>query len=143
MCRDKEGEKEMSAIKPLDMMERFVTKSTGDEPRKLPSGAQRDSRKGKGRFDLIPAIALKRLAQLYERGAEKYGENNWQKGQPLSWYIDSAARHLNDFMAGDRSEDHITAVAWNAFGYVTTEARIKLGILGSELDDVNNKGAIP
>ncbi len=123
-----------------EAVDSFVTKSTGLEPRKLATGSQRDSRRGKGRFDLIPALPLKRLAGLYERGAEKYGDRNWEKGQPLSWYLDSLARHLNDFMGGDRSEDHITAVAWNAFGFIATEAKIKLGLLPAELNDVGPVG---
>jgi hypothetical protein len=143
---DGEGEETMSTetlaeARREEALDSFVTKSTGLPPRKLSTGSQRDSRKGKGRFDLLPALALKRLAQLYERGAEKYGDRNWEKGQPLSWYLDSAARHLFDYLGGDRSEDHVTAVAWNALGFVATEIRINAGLLPAELDDINGAGA--
>lgn len=85
------------------------------------TGSLRDTRDGKGRFDLIPVGPLKRLARHYENGAKKYGEHNWEKGQPSSRYWDSAMRHLVSYMEGDRSEDHLAAVAWNAFGMAWNE----------------------
>lgn len=100
------------------------------------TGAQRDSRVGKGRFDLISPIALKRMAIHYENGAKKYGENNWQKGFPLRQYLDSAIRHLFAYLGGDRSEDHLSAVAWNAFSFIHTEQWIHDGKLPKELDDL-------
>lgn len=99
------------------------------------TGSQRDTRDGKGRFDLIPSEPLRRLALVFERGAVKYGDRNWEKGQPLQRYIDSAMRHLNCFQAGDREEDHLMQCAWNCFAYVDTERRIRSGHLPSELDD--------
>jgi hypothetical protein len=118
------------------MSDDFITKDSGQR-RVFETGSVRDSRKGKGRFDLIPAYPLKRLAQLYERGAEKYADNNWQKGQNLANYLDSAMRHLNDYRDGDRSEDHLIAVAWNIFAYVWTERAIEQGKLPASLGDVD------
>lgn len=106
----------------------FVTKDSGERSQFV-TGAVRDTNEGKGRFDLISPIALKRLAQLYERGAKKYGSRNWEKGIPLWRYLDSAERHLNDFKAGDRVEDHLIAVAWNVFGFIHTEEMIRQGKL--------------
>ncbi|HUS51203.1 MAG TPA: dATP/dGTP diphosphohydrolase domain-containing protein, partial [Candidatus Paceibacterota bacterium] len=57
------------------------------------TGSRRDTRDGKGRYDLLPVRAIKRLAKHYENGAKKYGDRNWEKGQPLSRYLDSALRH--------------------------------------------------
>lgn len=113
----------------------FTTKDSGQR-REFSTGSVRDLRDGKGRFDLVPAHPLKRLAQLYERGAKKYGDRNWEKGQPLSVYLDSMLRHGNDFLGGDRSEDHLAAVAWNAFAFIETERRIQAGLLPSELADI-------
>ncbi len=106
----------------------FVTKDSGVRHVEI-TGGQRDSNAGKGRFDLIPALPLKRLAQLYQRGAEKYGSNNWRRGVNLPRYIDSAMRHINDFQAGERDEDHLIAAAWNLFSYVWTEQEVKEGRL--------------
>lgn len=123
------------------MSDDFITKDSGQR-RVFETGSVRDSRKGKGRFDLIPAYPLKRLAQLYERGAEKYADNNWQKGQNLANYLDSAMRHMNDYRDGDRSEDHLIAVAWNIFAYVWTERAIEQGKLPASLGDVDKPGLV-
>lgn len=124
------------------MSDDFITKDSG-ERRVFETGSVRDSRKGKGRFDLIPAYPLKRLAQLYERGAEKYADNNWQKGQPLANYLDSAMRHMNDYREGDRAEDHLIAVAWNVFAYIWTERAIEQGKLPASLGAVEVKAPAP
>lgn len=114
----------------------YQTKDSG-EREVFVTGSQRDTRQGKGRFDLIPAYPIKRLAQLYERGAIKYGDRNWEKGQALSRYLDSAERHLNDWKEGDRSEDHLIACVWNCIAYVWTEQAIKDGRLPAELNDID------
>ncbi len=116
----------------------FVTKDSG-EREEWETGSRRDSRAGRGRFDLLSPVALRRLAQLYERGAVKYGDRNWEKGQPLSRYLDSAIRHLFTYLEGDRAEDHITAAAWNCMAFVHTEERIKNGQLPGALMDLDGK----
>jgi hypothetical protein len=100
------------------------------------TGAVRDRAQGKGRYDLITPIGLHRLALHYENGARKYKDRNWEKGMPLSWFLDSAIRHLFSYLAGDRSEDHLAAVAWNAMGFIHIEQLIKDGKLPKELDDI-------
>lgn len=100
------------------------------------TGSKRDTREGKGRFDLIPSYALKRLAQHFENGAKKYDERNWEKGQPLARYLDSAIRHAYAYLAGSRDEDHLAAIAWNALACIETENRIQNGVLPKELDDL-------
>lgn len=118
-------------------MANFITKDSG-ERQEFSTGARRDIQEGKGRYDLIPAEPLKRLAQLYERGAIKYGEHNWTKGIPLARYLDSALRHLINYMEGDREEDHLIAACWNLFSLVATEERINGGHLPAELDNIFN-----
>lgn len=106
-------------------------------------GGERESAAGKGRFDLVPPIPLKRLAQHYENGAKKYAERNWEKGLVLGRFLDSALRHLNEYKDGDRSEDHLAAAAWNVFGFIHTEAMIRRGKLPPELDDANYLQDVP
>jgi len=100
--------------------------------------AVRDVATGKGRYDLISPIAIQRLAEHYENGAIKYKDRNWEKGMPLSVYLDSAERHLTKFREGHREEDHMSAVAWNAFGLIHTQEMIKRGLLAKEFDDLPN-----
>jgi hypothetical protein len=85
------------------------------------TGSVRDTREGKGRYDLLPPRCIARLAKHYENGAKKYGDRNWEKGQPSSRYLDSMLRHAFEYADGQRDEDHITAVIWNAMGIVFNE----------------------
>jgi hypothetical protein len=119
---------------------RQVEKSLPDSGQResFVSGAVRDIREGKGRYDLISPIALKRLAQHYERGAKKYSERNWEKGMPLTRILDSAERHLNQFKEGDRSEDHLAAVAWNIFAVIHIEEMVRRNQLPKEFNDLPN-----
>jgi hypothetical protein len=118
-------------------MAAFVTKDSGAR-QEFETGARRDIQEGKGRFDLIPAEPLIRLAQLYERGAKKYGPHNWTKGMPTSRYLDSAFRHLVQYIAGDREEDHLIGVVWNIFSLIATEERVQRGMLPASLLDIMN-----
>lgn len=84
-----------------------------DKDENFESGAKRGDRTGKGRYDLIPEEGLKRLAKVYEEGAVKYGDSNWKKGYNISRTLDSAIRHLYNYMGGDNSEDHLAQACWN------------------------------
>ena len=110
-------------------------KDSGDRT-EFSTGAVRDMHEGKGRYDLLPWVALQEIAKHMENGATKYGDRNWELGQPLSRYLDSAIRHAYAFLGGSREEDHMGAVAWNAMAYIETENRIEKGILPAELDDI-------
>lgn len=117
----------------------FITKDSG-ERQEFETGMVRDTQTGKPRYDLIPVGPLRRLADLYARGAEKYDDNNWQKGQPYSRAYASLFRHLIAWREGERTEDHLAAVAWNAFTLMWYEQN------KPELDDLFNgekKNEIP
>lgn len=100
------------------------------------TGAVRDAMKGKGCPSLLPIDALRAAAKRFEDGTEKYGRNNWQKGIPLSRYVDSLYRHLWQFMEGDTTEDHGGAIVWNAMCMVQTKQWISEGKLPKELNDL-------
>jgi len=116
-------------------MEFDAVKDSG-ERRQFDTGSVRDVRRGKGRFDLISPVALKRLAKHTENGAVKYGDRNWERGQPICSYLDSALRHINCFLEGGRDEDHLAAAAWNIFSAIHTEEMIERGLLPAELNDL-------
>lgn len=59
------------------------------------------------------ALVLLDVAIHYEEGALKYGENNWQKGIPISSYIDSGMRHYFKHRCGMVDEHHNRAFVWN------------------------------
>lgn len=113
----------------------YETKDSG-ERQSFESGMVRDTQDGKPRYDLIPVGPLKRLAGLYARGAEKYDADNWQKGQPYSRAYASLFRHLIQWRAGENDEDHLAAVAWNAFALMWYEEN------KPELNDVHSTGGL-
>ena len=92
--------------------------------RQFDTGAQRDTGEGKLRMSLMPQQELKRVMKRYLDGAEKYGENNWMKGMPLSVYYDCAHRHLEAWWRGENDEDHAAAVVWNMLCAMWTEKKI-------------------
>lgn len=58
-------------------------------------------------YTVVCPTALKRLAITMAEGAEKYGKHNWTKGIPNSNSLNHALDHLNQYLLGDRSEDHL------------------------------------
>lgn len=115
---------------------KFDAVKDSGERQEFETGSVRDTQEGKGRYDLITPIGLKRLAVHYENGAKKYGDRNWEKGQPLARYLESAIRHLYTFLEGHRDEDHLAAAAWNILSCIHTEERIRQGLLPEELNDL-------
>lgn len=89
-----------------------MIKDSGDRTR-FDTGAVRDMRTGKGRMDLAPWYAIIELSKHCEEGALKYGERNADLGIPLHSLLDSGARHLAKYIAGERDEDHLRAAVWN------------------------------
>jgi len=81
-------------------------------------------------------VAFSKADELGKVTVKIAGERNWEKGLLLSRFLDSTLRHLFQFMAGERSEDHLAAAAWNILGYITTESRIVLGVLPRSFYDV-------
>ncbi len=98
----------------------FITKDSGQRE-EFESGMVRDTQDDKPRFDLIPPLALKRVAELYGRGAVKYTPFNWAKGSPFSRFYASAFRHLMQYAMGDKSEDHLSAVCFNVLSIIHLE----------------------
>lgn len=76
---------------------------------------------------------MKRLAELYARGAEKYDENNWAKGQPYSRLYASMYRHMLQWREGDTDEDHLAGVIFNAMAIMHFDSEMP------EMNDLINK----
>ena len=100
------------------------------------SGAVRDSREGKGRYDLLSPLALRRLALTLEAGAKHYADRNWEQGMNLSRFMDSALRHLFQHLEGRRNEDHLAHALWNVMAMILTEEAVDRGLLPADLADL-------
>ena len=102
------------------------------------TGAVRDCQEGKGRCDLLWMRTLLRVAQHFEDGARKYGDDNWRRGIPLRRFMDSGMRHLFKHLRGDRDEPHLIAAIWNFGCLYETQCMIEEGLLPAELNDLPN-----
>jgi hypothetical protein len=107
-------------------MKEYITKDSGKRE-EYASGMRRDTTEGKPRYDLIPVPLLTRLAGLYARGAEKYGDNNWKlanSDEELQRFKASGLRHLYQWLDGQEDEDHAIAAVWNIFAYETIKEKV-------------------
>src|SRR5690606_32983426 len=75
------------------------------------------------------------------KGSKKYGDRNWELGQPLSRFLDSALRHLVKGLLGMEDEPHFEAAEWNIAGLIQTRILIQAGELPAELDDLPRRTA--
>lgn len=66
-----------------------------------------------------PTMLLE-VSKHMEEGAKKYGERNWEKGLPVSCFIDSAVRHYLKWRRGDKDERHDRAFCWNVMCCIWT-----------------------
>lgn len=98
----------------------FVTKDSGAR-QEYPTGMRRDVQTGKPRYDLVIPKKMKhnmfqRWAELMGRGAEKYGDRNWELARTQEEYdrfMESAFRHFMQWYSGEADEDHAAAVFFN------------------------------
>lgn len=108
----------------------------GGERNVYATGGMREPHGDRARPVLLSPMVMRRLAEHMAAGAEKYEERNWEKGLPLSSFIDSMQRHLYDLQEGLIDEDHAVAILWNAHGFLHTAIMIGRGLLPAELDDM-------
>lgn len=79
---------------------------------------------GKIRYDLIEPSAIKELAKVFTKGAEKYAPRNWEKGMEWSKVLASLKRHTAAFEQGEDYDNesglyHMAHAAWNALALVS------------------------
>lgn len=111
----------------------YITLDSGERA-EFSTGMVRDTHTGKARFDLLfPAgqsyddLLLTRVANLMARGAEKYDERNWEKAstkEEHQRFVASALRHMMQWAAGRRDEDHAAAVVFNLMGAEFTREKL-------------------
>lgn len=107
--------------------------SAGEVNVKYETGAVRSDDAEDTRYDLIPQVGLRRLAETCAEGAKKYGERNWERGFPAASLVNHALRHLNLWLLGDATEDHLAHSSWNLLALMHFEEQ------RPELIDVPNR----
>ena len=119
----------------------FVLKDSG-ERQSFDTGAVRDTQTGKGRFDLLSPFALMRVARVAQKGGMKYTDRNWEKGMPVSRFLDSALRHIFQYIMGMSDEDHLAQAAWNIDAAMHMEEMVIRGRLDPSIIDLPDFGRV-
>lgn len=112
----------------------FGLKDSG-ERREFESGMKRDTSEGKVNFLLVrPGPMLRRWAEHLTRAAKKY-DTDREPMEPRNWtlangpaelerFLESAARHFEQWLAGEVDEDHAAAVFFNINGAEMVKAKL-------------------
>ena len=106
--------------------------------RKFESGAIRDVTEGKGRYDLLSPVAIRRLCKTLQEGGKKYGDRNWEAGMPLSSLLDSCLRHVFQLLDGQTDEDHAAHAMSNLMFFMHIQDGLDRGMYSCSLDDLPN-----
>lgn len=85
---------------------------------------------GKPRFDLIPGEALFAVADVFARGAKKYGDRNWENGMDWGRVFAAMQRHAWRWWSGemldrDDGQHHLASVIWCGMVLLAYELRGK------------------
>ena len=115
-----------------------ITSKDSGERQFFETGCQRDTQKGKTRPDLFPAFSFFRVSGVYERGADKYDDDNWMKGMPWGRVFGSTVRHLfkwkfRKMLGLKMDEDHLAQASWNINTLMEYE------LIHPELDNLQDK----
>ena len=121
-------------------------KKTAAAETQYSTGAQRDSRSGKGAFHWMPWDAVWLVSNIYENGNKGRSKNaakdghdrNWENCMPILDFLQSALNHITAHISGDRSEAHISMAVWNLLNYLQTSIWITLGFRSPELNKLPN-----
>ena len=102
---------------------------------------KKETDEGRGHYELISPLFMRRLAIWLERGAKKYDPRNWEKGIPMSRIMRALIRHSFQYLEGMRDEDHLAAVACNIMFLIHFEVGIERGLYDEE--DVEKMSDLP
>lgn len=94
---------------------------------------------GKDSFALLPWDAVRELAKVFTRGAQKYEARNWERGLAYSRVMSSTMRHLSDWFQHRQELDpdgtglrNIAQATWGCIVLLSYELR---GFNGGKFDD--------
>jgi hypothetical protein len=104
-----------------ELKEQGMKEQAGDVV-KFQTGAVRSSDAEATRYDLVSPIGLEAVARTCAEGAAKYSDFNWERGMPVHDLLNHSIRHIYQYLAGDRSEDHLPHAAWGLLAAIHSEA---------------------
>jgi hypothetical protein len=87
------------------------------------SGSKRDDDSHKPLTANLTAYTRLRYGYHMRKNANKYGKGNWELGQPDVVLLESIDRHYCQYVLGDRSEDHLSAIIFGIVMLMQNEQR--------------------
>lgn len=104
------------------------------------TGTAKKESAGKLRLDLIPPEVLQVLAEVFEYGASKYGEGNWEQGFPAGQLIGAARRHDLAFVRGGDydPESGLPHLAHAAVNYLMLET-LRMRAIAQDIQSVKKE----
>jgi hypothetical protein len=114
----------------------YTTTASGERAQHT-DGVVRDTQDGKTKYTLMfpegvpmPEQLIVRIAKLYTRGGERYGDRNWENSSAddtLRHHTEALWRHfMNFFFDVQDGEDHAAAICWNINAVDLTRRNIRL-----------------
>jgi len=94
--------------------------------------------KNKPRLSLIPKSALYALGDAMTYGEKKYDAHNWRKGIPLSYLLDAALRHIQQFNDGENYDEESKAHHLGS-AMANLAMAIEMHLTNPDADDRYNK----
>lgn len=84
--------------------------------------------KNKTRWSLLPWDAIERVILVYQFGAKKYSDRNWEQGLSYSDTFESLMRHITAWYNGEQVDpesglSHLLHAAFNILALITFETR--------------------
>ena len=106
-----------------------------------PHGKRNDT--GKPKLHLLSYEALEEVAHVLEYGAEKYGDFNWRKGIKYTRNLNSALRHVFQFLSNagqdpDTNRSHLAHAICNLMFVLEDDVQADYNGMTSPLDDRYN-----
>jgi hypothetical protein len=87
------------------------------------SGSKRDDDSHKPLTANLTAYTRLRYGYHMRKNANKYGKGNWELGQPDVVLLESIDRHYCQYVLGDRTEDHLSAIIFGIVMLMQNEQR--------------------
>jgi len=94
---------------------------------------------GRGHYELVSPLFMRRLAIWLEKGAGKYEPRNWEKGIPKGRIMRALLRHSYEYLEGMKNEDHLAAIACNVMFLIHFDVGIERGLYSpSDVEAMQN-----
>lgn len=98
-----------------------VVKNQPKKIQEFSTGAKREDKSRKPFVHNLKGYTRIRFGYHMTKNAPNHGDSNWEKGIPDKSYSDSIDRHWAQWLDGDRSEDHLSAIIFGIQGLMINE----------------------